>query len=330
MIDTLLKGFKDQNSLFSISELCLLANVSRSGYYNYDHSRKYKEEELSALSGSIVYYCHYLRQKAHLPKAGGNQLYQLCKEYFGEKMVIGRDRFFDILRANNLLLRAKKKRGVPRTTFGVVNHGFEDHVNRLVKYIPPTHCRLCVSDITYVKCSEGFVYLSLTMDAYSRIITGYSLQRNLTTKGPHEALKQTVSFYEGHALDVRGLIFHSDRGSQYVSKEMTSYEASLGIITSVTQTGDPLHNSMAERLNSTIKNDWLYDFSLLTFEETERALDNSVLMYNTARPHSSVSMRTPMQTLIANYPNPLISNKKGGDSGSSDIHLYDAQAVPTL
>ncbi|MDN4753665.1 hypothetical protein QYZ87_03855 [Porphyromonadaceae bacterium W3.11] len=128
MIDTLLKGFKDQNSLFSISELCLLANVSRSGYYNYDHSRKYKEEELSALSGSIVYYCHYLRQKAHLPKAGGNQLYQLCKEYFGEKMVIGRDRFFDILRANNLLLRAKKKRGVPRTTFGVVNHGFEDHV----------------------------------------------------------------------------------------------------------------------------------------------------------------------------------------------------------
>lgn len=108
-------------------------------------------------------------------------------------------------------------------------------MNKLVKYLPPTHCLLCVSDITYVKCKGGYVFLSLTMDAYSRIITGWSLQRTLATAGPLEALEQTVSSYKRHHLDARGLIFHSDRGSQYVSREMTSYEASLGIITSVTR-----------------------------------------------------------------------------------------------
>lgn len=289
-----------------ISELCLSADVSRSGYYNHDFEGSSKYD---SLIGSIVYYCHYLRQKCNLPKSGGRQLYALCLEYFGEEMTIGRDKFFDILRSNGLLLRRKKKRGIPRTTQGVVNHGFEDHVNKLVKYLPPTHCRLCVSDITYVKCKEGFVFLALTMDAYSRIITGWSLQRTLATAGPLDALKQTVRFYKRHHLDVKGLIFHSDRGSQYVSREMTSYEASLGIITSVTQTGDPLHNSMAERLNNTIKNDWLYDYELLSFEETKEAIGHIITMYNTARPHSGVDMKTPMQWLVPEYPNPLISKE---------------------
>lgn len=224
-------------------------------------------------------------------------------------MAIGSDKFFDILRPNGLLLRRKKKRGVPRTTQGIVDHGFEDHVNKLVKYLPPTHCRLCVSDITYVKCKEGFIFLSLTMDAYSRIITGWSLQRTLATADPLEALEQTVIFYKRHHLDARGLIFHSDRGSQYVSREMTSYEASLGIITSVTQTGAPLHNSMAERLNITIKNGWLYDYELLSFEETREAIGHIITLYNTARPHSSVDMKTPMQRLVPKYPNPLITKQ---------------------
>ena len=176
-------------------------------------------------------------------------------------------------------------------------------------HIPTDHCRLAVSDITYIKCKEGFVYLSLTMDGYSRIITGYSLQRTLSREGPLDALTQSVEFYKKYNYDVNGLIFHSDRGCQYVSKEMTSYEAKLGMITSVTQTGDPLHNAMAERLNGTIKNDWLYDYEAMTFEETKEAIDKVIQLYNNVRPHRSLGMRTPMQTLDPSHQNPLVKNE---------------------
>ena len=90
---------------------------------------------------------------------------------------------------------------------------------------------------------------------------------------------------------------------------MTSYEAKFGMITSVTQTGDPLHNAMAERLNGTIKNDWLYDYETMTFEETKEAIDKVIQLYNNVRPHRSLGMRTPMQTLDPNHQNPLIKNE---------------------
>lgn len=72
-------------------------------------------------------------------------------------------------------------------------------MNKLVKYLPPTHFQLCVLDITYVKCKERFVFLALTMDAYSRIITGWSLLRTLFTAGPLDALKQHLASTKGAA-----------------------------------------------------------------------------------------------------------------------------------
>ena len=210
-----------------------------------------------------------------------------------------------------MLLREAKKKRPPRTTRGVVNHGFEDHVNTIPKYIAPDNCRLLVSDITYVKTSEGFVYLSLTMDSYSRIITGFDLRKTLSKEGPLNALKQSILFFTKHGYPLEGLIFHSDRGCQYISKEMTELEAKYGIITSVTQTGDPLHNAMAERLNGTLKNGFLCDTEKLDFEHTKSAVKTSVMTYNTARPHRAIGMKTPMQMLLPDYPNPLLSNGKG-------------------
>ena len=185
---------------------------------------------------------------------------------------------------------------------GVVNHGFEDHLNTTPKYIPTGHGMLFVSDITYLKTKEGFLYLSLTMDAYSRIITGFSLQHSLTTDGPLEALNQTVAFCKQHKIDLAGAIFHSDRGSQYVSSRMTDYEAELGMVTSVTQTGDPLHNAMAERLNGTVKNDWLYNYESLSFEEAQIRIAESIKLYNTARP--------PLRGGDSSWAPPVISAKK--------------------
>ena len=108
---------------------------------------------------------------------------------------------------------------------------------------------------------------------------------------------------------------------------MTELEAKYGIITSVTRTGDPLHNAMAERLNGTLKNDFLYNLELLDFEQAKSAVKKSVMIYNTARPHRAIGMKTPMQMLLPDYPNPLLSSRKdareaphpqkGGGGGAS-------------
>lgn len=216
-----------------ISRLCGFFGVSRGGFYKYIPS----EVDLGLKASAVLYRCRYIRES--LPKAGTETLLSLCNEYFAEEFTISRDWLYDLLRANDMLLTRKRHHRPPRTTNGIVEHEFDDHLNTIPKYIPTDHCRLAVSDITYIKCEEGFVYLSLTMDGYSRIITGYSLQGTLLREGPLDALTQSVEFYKKYNYDANGLIFHSDRGCQYVSKEMTSYEAKLGMIMSVTQTGDP-------------------------------------------------------------------------------------------
>lgn len=290
-----------RGSKLSISYLCQLMAVSRKGYYKH----AFLEEDEEVKASSVLHYCRYVREK--LPTAGVDVLQTCVNEYFKGVFQVGRDWLYSLLGANDMLLKSRKRKRPPQTTKGVVNHGFQDYLNTTPKYIAPDHCRLTVSDITYIKCLEGFAYLSLTMDAYSRIITGFDLQPTLTTEGPFNALKQTVSFYQAHGFDLKGLIFHSDRGCQYISRQMTEYEASLGIITSVTQTGNPLHNSMAERLNGIIKNDWLYNFEHMPMKKVKEILAETIQLYNTARPHRGLKMKTPMQMLIPEYPNPLTS-----------------------
>ena len=323
---------KDKNisgRSIGVSKCCKHLCVSRKGYYNRVRAqaahRTPEGYDESTKASAVLYFCR--RQREKLPRAGVAVLHKLSNEYFRDIFSVGRDWLSKLLDANNMLLRETKKKRPPRTTKGVVNHGFEDHVNTIPKYIAPDNGRLLVSDITYVKTSEGFVYLSLTMDAYSRIITGFDLRKTLTTEGPLNALKQSIVFFTKHGYPLEGLIFHSDRGCQYISKEMTELEAKYGIITSVTQTGDPLHNAMAERLNGTLKNDFLYNTELLNFEQAKSAVKKSVMIYNTARPHRAIGMKTPMQMLLPDYPNPLLSKgkdareaphpQKGGGGGTS-------------
>lgn len=286
---------------------CKLLEVSRDGYYKHKEST----EDAEIKANSVLLFCQHLRDS--LPKAGVEVLQNLCNQYFEGLFYVGRDWLSTLLRANNMLQRQKHRRVAPKTTNGVVKHGFSDHLNTTPKRILTRSCEAVVSDITYVKCKEGFVYLSLSMDAYTRVITGFDLQHDLKTTGPLNALKQTVQFYHRHGFNVKGLIFHSDRGCQYVSKEMTQYEASLGITTSVTQCGDPLHNALAERLNGTIKNDWLHNYEEMSFEETKASINRAIELYNTARPHRALGMKTPMQAMIPDYPNPLLTKEQKGE-----------------
>ena len=285
---------------YSKTALGGLLGISRNGYYKHIE----KDAEYCILVTSIVMYCRWVRFEDRLPKAGCRELLVLCREYFGDRFTIGRDRFYDVLRANGMMLRQKQYR--VRTTFS--HHQFriyEDLLNTSPKFQPTACGQMAVADITYIRYKDGFLYLSLLTDSYSRYIIGWCLNRSLETSGPIEALLMGLDFYRSRRISIRTLIHHSDRGIQYASSLYTDLLKENGIRISMTQCGDPLHNAMAERMNNTVKNSWPYAYENMGYRECCKAVGNAIHMYNRARPHSALGMRTPYEVVTGIKDNPV-------------------------
>lgn len=233
-----------------------------------------------------------------MPKAGMRELYEMCKKKFGCKMEIGRDQCFNLFRSNGIIVRKRKR---PRTTNS--NHCYyiyPDKLNTTPKFVAKRSGQMVVADITYVATNAGWAYLSLLTDAASRVIVGHALCRTLETIGPLTALKKAEEFYASNGIYTQSLIHHSDRGIQYCSNEYVNELKHWNIEISMTQTGDPLHNALAERMNNTIKNGWLFDCEDKSFEEVQKAIDNAIWVYNNMRPHQALDMKTPMESLTNN------------------------------
>ncbi|MGL5014892.1 MAG: IS3 family transposase [Bacteroidales bacterium] len=257
------------NKYHSISTLCKLFGFSRQGYYKH----RELEDNNNVLISSIVLFCCHFRESENLPKAGCRELFELCKEYLGEHFTLGRDSFFRVLRENDLMLRKARYR--PRTTNSNHNyHIYPDLLNTTPKLKVTRNGELIVGDITYIRLKDNeFAYLSILTDAYSRAIVRYCLCDTLKTIGPLEGVNQALIFYGKHKVDINGLIHHSDRGIQYTSNEYTKLLLERNIRISMTQSGDPLHNALAERMNNTLKNSWMFDNSELTLGQARIAID---------------------------------------------------------
>ena len=287
--------------VYKIAPLCRLLGISRWGYYKHDD----KEDEESVLITSVVLYCHYIRSPDNLPKSGVRELLELCRQYFGMKFTLGRDRFYDVLRANGLMLRNKRYK--PRTTDSRHNNRiWPDLLNTTPKFVARYAGHLVVADITYVYCSEGFGYLSLLTDAYTRYIVGWCFHETLATDGPLQALTMALECYASFGIDLTELIHHSDRGVQYTSQVYVEMLLSINAKISMTQTGDPLHNALAERMNNTMKNSWLFNNGDQDFITTGGSIGHSVYMYNHARPHQALGMKTPYEMMTGHSDNPLL------------------------
>lgn len=142
-----------------------------------------------------------------------------------------------------------------------------------------------------METGEGVCYLSLITDAYSHKIVGWAVGPTLETKYPLEALRMALSTID---IDISSrLIHHSDRGCQYCSNEYVSELNKYGVSISMTQSGDPLENAIAERANGILKVEWLYKMTIATRDECRSVLERIIRFYNTERPHMSVGMQTP-------------------------------------
>ena len=148
------------------------------------------------------------------------------------------------------------------------------------------------SDITYIPFGRTFFYLSLVMDAYSRKIVGWHLSESLKAEGTIAALKMALTTLPRNH---EGLFHHSDRGSQYCCKAYVKLLKKRNIEISMTEHGDPYENILAERINRTIKEEFINEFLFLNFKEAKMVTANSVRYYNKLRPHASLDYLTPDQ-----------------------------------
>jgi putative transposase len=153
--------------------------------------------------------------------------------------------------------------------------------------------QLWVSDITYISTGEGNSYLSLITDAYSRKIVGYKFADNMETTTCLEALQMAVN--KRVTPKNHKIIHHSDRGLQYCSKLYQRKCTAGGLIMSTTQDGNPYDNALAERMNRTIKEEFLLEIIPKTRAVTEQLIKESIDIYNNYRPHLSLQMKTPNQ-----------------------------------
>jgi transposase InsO family protein len=266
----------------SIDTLCGLFGNTRQAYYQriaYNYKEAAKEDILLQL----IY-----QERKLMPRLGGKKLLVKIQPRLPGELQMGRDAFFDFLKRHNLLVR--KKRYKVKTTFS--NHWLRKYPNLIEGFIPTGPHQLWVSDITYVETQEGFVYLFLITDAYSRKIIGWCVSDSLEAIHALEALKMALKQLPSWVKD---LVHHSDRGVQYCSEKYVQSLLKKTIKISMTNNGDPLENALAERVNGILKTEWLYDIKLETKLEANQVIKRIIPVYNGHRPHSSVDMMTPDQ-----------------------------------
>lgn len=227
---------------------------------------------------------------------GGEKLWYMYKNSFGNEYSVGRDAFCNILKQNNLNIRRSKKRC--RTTDS--NHGLDLHPNIIKNVVFHQSNRVWVSDITYIRLLDGFCFLSLITDAYNHKVIGAYVGETLHAEHSIKALYQAFEGLSDEELSK--VIHHSDRGVQYASDKYVAILKKRGIKISMTESGDPKDNAIAERINGILKEEFLNRYEFKTIQEVRKAVVAAVDFYNNKRPHRSLDMLTPAQASTKTGP----------------------------
>jgi putative transposase len=265
--------------------MCSFFNKSKQAYY-----KQLKTVEKSALQCNVL--LGLVKQKRILWKRGsGRNLHQSLKDELHQHQIkIGRDKLFDFLRQHKLLIKPKRFR--TKTTCSY--HHFNRYSNLIEASVPLRCNEIWVSDITYLwlKEQDRFCYLSLITDLYSRKIVGYQVHEDLSVNGCMEALKIALKQRTNKA---DSLVHHSDRGVQYCSHSYVKLLQKNNIQISMTQSGDPKENAVAERVHKTIKEEFTNDrqINFCNIATAKIEIKKFIDFYNQYRPHRSINWLTP-------------------------------------
>jgi transposase InsO family protein len=262
-----------------LGRICRLFGLSRQAFYKH-----LKATEKMLIEDHIVMQMVLNIKKDH-PRMGTRKIYHLIKPDLGRSNIkMGRDTLFDLMAANKLLVTRRKRRHITTNS----NHVYRKYPNLIKDKEPAGPNQIWVSDITYIKTKDGFLYLFLITDAYSKKILGSKLAKSLDSSHAVNALQDAV---KNSCKPISGLIHHSDRGIQYCSKEYIALLEENNIGISMTENGDPLENPIAERVNGILKDEYLNEYPALTTTQLHKSIEK----YNNRRPHLSCDMLTPEQ-----------------------------------
>jgi len=258
---------------------CNLFGIDRQVYYRRIKRKINKE----AKAIEVVSMIHQVRQS--MPRLGGKKSYHILMDDL-KSMKIGRDKLFDILRANHLLIQPKRCYHVTTNS----HHRFRKHKNLILDLEINRPNQVWVSDITYIGKREKPCYLSIVTDAYSKKIMGYYVADNMNTESSVKALNMAIKQRKGKETP---LIHHSDRGLQYCANDYQNTLNKNGILPSMTQNSDPYENAVAERINGILKQEFMIDKYNLDLKIMKQIVKESISIYNELRPHYSNFMLTP-------------------------------------
>lgn len=251
------------------------------------HQMETRKTKNSVNNEILLMYVKEIRKQTS--RIGTRKMYEMLQDIIKTNSIkIGRDKFFALLKGNDLLV--KKRRKHVRTTDS--NHVYKRYRNLIKDYIPTGPEQVWVSDITYLSIESGFVYLSLVTDLYSKQIMGSHVDATLETRGPLEALKMAL---KNRKHQDSKLIHHSDHGIQYCCQEYISILESNNIQISMSARGNPYENATAERVNGILKDEFYFDRCFSNLAEVQSVVKDTVRVYNTLRPHASCDYLTPEQ-----------------------------------
>ena len=276
----MIREMKDSYPTVSLDRFCWLLGISRQALYKNGWSNKNKGVKEHLVLTEIK----SLRQEH--PIMGTRKLHHLLQPFLKHHDIkMGRDALFSTLGDNKLLIR-KRKRRVP-TTWS--HHWLKKYSNLTIGWHPQGPEQLWVADITYVPCGRQHLYLSLITDAYSHKIMGYHIADTLEAIHCKKALQMAISDRKYQTK----LMHHSDRGIQYCSFDYVNLLKENGIEISMTQSGDPLDNPVAERINGIIKHEYVKHYKINNLQDATILVADVIARYNYKRPHQSIQMNTP-------------------------------------
>jgi transposase InsO family protein len=276
---------KERKSGSNLTQLTGLLGFTRQSYYQYfRNQQELKMEQLLILE-------QVMQLRKNNPAMGTRKLHWLLQDFMKEHQIkMGRDALFNLMAENYMLIRRRRRRSMLTTDS---RHWLKRYPNLIRGLEVARPDQVWVSDITYLKTKQGYVYISFITDVFSHKIMGYNLAGNLETINTLKALQMAIEVTLAQGKSLEGLIHHSDQGFQYCSSQYVNVLKKYGIQISMSDKGEPLQNPIAERVNGIIKNEYLFFKDLDNKLSSMQSLHEAVHTYNTVRPHLSCNMLTP-------------------------------------
>ena len=281
---------KQYSRHLTVEQICGLFGKTRQSWYErtWRHADQQLQDELVL---------HWVREiRGTLPRVGCIKLHRMLGNRMEEHGIhLGRDGFFTLLRDHDLLIRVRKK--YVHTTDS--RHRYKKLPNVLQEITVHQPEQVWVSDITYLRTVNGFIYLFLVTDAWSRKIMGYHVSQRLKANGCIIALNKAL---QARNYPKRPLMHHSDRGVQYCCDDYVELLQRNKITISMTESGSPYDNAIAERINGILKQEFDLDITFSSYGHAVGPVMQAIHSYNNIRPHFSCDLKTPAFVHMVQQP----------------------------